>query len=129
MEIKNLIQLKNLKLTVARRELLEILIKETKPVSFEDIKDKINMNKATFYRNIAMFESSQIVNSFESNDKKRYYELQSSPHAHFICNICNKIECLKQIEENTLKGYKVIDVIYKGICKNCIESQKYKPLL
>ena len=123
MEVKNLIEQNNLKLTVARRELLEILIKEIKPISFEDIKHKISMDKATFYRNIAKFESNHIVNSFESNDKKRYYELQSSPHAHFICNMCNEIECLKQIEENTLKGYKVIDVIYKGICKNCFKPQ------
>ena len=123
MEIKNLIAQKNLKLTAHRKELLEILLQESKPISFEGIKHKISMNKATFYRNIAKFESNHIVNSFESNDKKRYYELQSSPHAHFICNICNKIECLKQIGENTLQGYKVIDVIYKGICKNCIESE------
>ncbi|MEA2092084.1 MAG: transcriptional repressor [Campylobacterota bacterium] len=123
MEIKNLIEQNNLKLTAARRELLEILIKETKPISFEDIKNKINMDKATFYRNIAKFQSNRIVSSFESNDKKRYYELQNAPHAHFICNMCNKIECLKKLDENTLKGYKVIDVIYKGICKNCIESE------
>ena len=120
MQIENIIEQKNLKLTSARRELLEILIKENKPICFEDIKNKLNMDKATFYRNIAKFQSHEIINSFESNDKKRYYKLQNSSHSHFICNTCNTIECLKKIDGVTLEGYKVIDVIFKGICKNCI---------
>jgi len=124
MQIKNIIEQKNLKLTSTRRELLEILLKENKPICFEDIKDKLTMNKATFYRNIAKFQSNDIINSFESNDKKRYYELQNIPHSHFICNSCNTIECLKKIDDVTLTGYKVVDVIFKGVCKKCIEGKK-----
>jgi len=119
MQIENIIQDKNIKLTSARRELLEILSKEKKPISFDDIKSELSMDKATFYRNISKFEDKSIVNSFESNDKKRYYELQEYPHAHFICNICNKIECLKNVEPTNLDGYKIIDMIFKGICKEC----------
>ncbi|WP_324172274.1 Fur family transcriptional regulator [Sulfurimonas sp.] len=121
MQITNIIEEKNLKLTSARKELLEILDREKKPISFEDIKHKINMDKATFYRNISKFESNSIVNSFESNDKKRYYEIQGSPHSHFICNTCNHIECLESILPTKLEGYSVSDVIYKGICKSCKE--------
>ena len=77
------------------------------------------MDKATFYRNISKFESESIVNSFESNDKKRYYELQSFPHAHFICNACNKVECIKNVKPIKLEGYKITDMIFKGICKEC----------
>ena len=40
----------------------------------EDIKSDISMDKATFYRNISKFEEEDILNSFESNDKKRYYK-------------------------------------------------------
>jgi len=122
MQIENIIKQKNLKLTAARRELLEILVKENKPISFEDIKDKINMDKATFYRNILKFETNNLINSFESNDKKRYYELQNIPHSHFICNTCNAIKCLTKVENIKLEDYKVVDVIYKGVCKECIES-------
>lgn len=119
MKIENLIESKNLKLTAARRELLEILIEEKKPISFEDIKGKIRMDKATFYRNASKFEEEAIVHSFESNDKKRYYELQELAHAHFICNICNKIECLKNVEPVKIEGYTIVDMIFKGICKEC----------
>jgi Fur family ferric uptake transcriptional regulator len=119
MKIENIIEEKNFKLTVARRELLGILHAENKPLSFEDIKDKISMDKATFYRNISKFEEEAIVNSFESNDKKRYYEMQKFPHAHFICNNCHSIECLKDIEPIKIEGYEITDSIFKGICKNC----------
>jgi Fur family ferric uptake transcriptional regulator len=110
---------KNLKVTSARKELLEILTAQNKPISFEDIKDTISMDKATFYRNILKFEEEAIVNSFESNDKKRYYEMQRLPHAHFICNNCNSIECLENIAPIKLTGYKIMDMIFKGLCKNC----------
>jgi Fur family ferric uptake transcriptional regulator len=119
MQIENIIEEKKLKLTSARKELLEILNEEKKPISFEDVKNRISMDKATFYRNASKFEEEAIVNSFESNDKKRYYELQESPHAHFICNVCNTIECLKNIEPVKLEGYKIVDMIFKGICKSC----------
>jgi Fur family ferric uptake transcriptional regulator len=119
MQIKEIIEEKNLKLTSARRELLEVLHKEGKPVSFEDIKDKIHMDKATFYRNASKFEHESILNSFESNDKKRYYEIQESEHAHFICNVCSSVECIKNIEPVIIKGYVVEDMIFKGICKKC----------
>lgn len=119
MQIKNIIEEKNLKLTSARRELLEIFTSAKRPLSFEDIKDKIKMDKATFYRNVSKFESESILNSFESNDKKRYYEIQNFPHAHFICNNCNTIECLENMQPIELEGYKIMDMIFKGLCKNC----------
>ncbi len=119
MEIEKLIEEKNLKLTSARKELLEILFLATKPLSYEDIKSKISMDKATFYRNVLKFEEESIISSFESNDKKRYYEIQNSPHSHFICNVCNCVECLDGVEPIKLEGYKILDMIFKGICKKC----------
>jgi Fur family ferric uptake transcriptional regulator len=43
-------------------------------LSYEDIKSDISMDKASFYRNITKFEEQGILNSFESNDKKRYFD-------------------------------------------------------
>lgn len=123
MKIEKIIEEKHLKLTSARRELLEILVEVQKPISFEDIKNEITMDKATFYRNASKFEEEGIVYSFESNDKKRYYELQGAPHAHFICSVCNSIECLKNVEPITLEGYIIVDMIFKGICKKCAQQE------
>ncbi len=119
MKIEELIKTKNLKLTSARKELLEIYLNAQKPLSYEDIKATISMDKATFYRNISKFEDKAIINSFESNDKKRYYEVRKSPHAHFICNSCNGVECLKDAFSLEISNYTVEDIIIKGICPKC----------
>ena len=108
-----------MKLTGARKELLEIFFSTKKPLSFENIKDKIRMDKATFYRNILKFEEEFIIQSFESNDKKRYYKMQKSPHTHFICNICNQIEYLNDILDVKIDNYVIQNMVLKGICKEC----------
>ena len=119
MKIKELIEEKKLKRTTARIELLEIFDKYQKPLSYDDIKDSNSMDKATLYRNVAKFEKEDILSSFESNDKKRYYEFLEVPHAHCICIKCNSLECLKNLEIPKLEEYKIVDATYKGYCKNC----------
>lgn len=126
MQIEKLIEEKKIKLTSARKELLELFLKAQRPLSYEDVKDKIKMDKATFYRNVSKFEEESIVNSFESNDKKRYYGIYVSAHAHFICQVCSSIECVKSITNMQLEGYKIQDVILKGVCKQC--NQRNNPL-
>jgi Fur family ferric uptake transcriptional regulator len=120
----NLIKDKNIRLTHAREELLGIFVSSTKPLSYEDVKDEISMDRATFYRNISKFEQEGILNSFESNDKKRYFEIQKKPHAHFICKICNAILCLYEPIEPNLEGYEVDNIIIQGTCKSCVSSLK-----
>lgn len=123
MEIDKIIQKTDMKLTTARKELLRIFLENKKPLSYEDIKDNITMNKATFYRNISKFEDKAIIHSFEANDKKRYYEIQSTLHAHFICNSCNSIQCLQEVVKLEIRNHIVEDILIKGICSNCNKSR------
>ena len=109
-----------IKLTHARKELLDILHRSPKPLCYEDVKNEISMDKATFYRNIAKFEEEQMIHSFESNDKKRYFEIKKIPHAHFICNICNKIECLDILKNIQIELHTIENIIIKGKCSNCL---------
>jgi Fur family ferric uptake transcriptional regulator len=120
MNLDELIEDNDIKITPARKEILEILVNATKPICYDEIKESLSMDKATFYRNITKFEENKILNSFESNDKKRYYELSKAPHAHFVCNICNKIECIENEIKIELKSYLIEDVIIKGKCPACI---------
>lgn len=119
--IEKLINNKKIKLTSARTAILEILTHAKKPLSYEDIKDNISMDKATFYRNISKFEEEEIVNFFESNDKKRYYEIKKNPHAHFICSSCSSVECLKEEQKINLDGYQIDNIIIKGLCPICLQ--------
>jgi len=111
---------KKIKLTTARRAILEVLVESKRPLCYEDIKNNLSMDKATFYRNITKFEEEAIINSFESNDKKRYYEIQKKKHSHFICSVCSTIECIHEKVDFDIKGYQVDNIIIKGICPNCL---------
>ena len=108
-----------IKLTTARKSILDILATSKKPLSYEDLKDKIFMDKATFYRNISFFEDQNLINSFESNDKKRYFEIKDIEHSHFICNNCSNIECIFEKPNFLLQDYKIENIILKGKCKEC----------
>jgi len=121
MKIEELIKDKNIKLTTARVKLLEILKEADKPLCYEEIKKNISMDKATFYRNISKFEEEGILNAFESNDKKRYFEVKLNPHAHFVCVECNNVECIKDVDV-VLPNYEINNVIINGKCPSCLVS-------
>lgn len=118
MNIENLITQNNIKPTSARVKIIEIFKDSKKPISYEDIKSDLPMDKATFYRNILKFESEGILNSFEANDRKRYFELKKKPHAHFVCIKCNTVECIEKIDLN-LGEYEISNIIINGTCPKC----------
>ncbi|MDD3775595.1 MAG: transcriptional repressor [Sulfurovaceae bacterium] len=122
MNIENLLHDKHLKFTTARKELLDIFSNSQKPVCYEDIRDDISMDKATFYRNMSTFEEKGIVNSFESNAKKRYYELQSALHSHFVCTVCGNIECLDIVLDTSLIGHEIDNIVIHGRCEKCKQN-------
>ena len=122
--LDNLTTITNIKLTSARKSILEILVNSNKPLSYEDMREYISMDKATFYRNITIFEEENLISSFESNYKKRYFEIKKTQHAHFICSLCSKIECIHEKLDFVMPGYKIENIIIKGICKNCMEEKK-----
>ena len=118
MDIKSVIKDTNIKRTVAREELIEQLRAAKKPLCYEELRDSIYMDKATFYRNMSIFEKHNIVYSFMANDTKRYYELRSDRHAHFECVECGSVECVR-VAQVVLDGYEVEDMILKGRCREC----------
>ncbi len=122
-KINNLTNITNIKLTSARKSILELLIKANKPLSYEDMKDNISMDKATFYRNIIIFEDENLISSFESNDKKRYFEIKKTQHSHFICSGCSKIECIHEKLDFNLPEYKIENIIIKGLCAECLKNK------
>lgn len=120
-KVKDLLSSNDIKFTVAREAILKVLSSAKSPLSYEDIKHilKIDMDKATFYRNISLFENKKIVQKFESNDKKWYFELTKKSHAHFVCESCHNITCIDIKINKNLKEHKVNNILLSGICKDC----------
>lgn len=120
MKIEELLKDKKIKLTTARISLLEIFKEAQKPLSYEDIKDSISMDKATFYRNMSIFEEAGLFNIFSSNSNIRYFELKHTPHAHFVCNECSKIECIDNIDVS-IDGCEIQTITINGKCEDCLK--------
>lgn len=118
-QIKAVFQEHAIKFTTARSSILEVLKEAHHPLNYEQIKEKMNvaMDKATFYRNIAKFEESGIVHKFEGDDRKWYFELSSTTHAHFICEQCHQITCM-EVDLGPVEG-DVKSIVLKGTCKEC----------
>lgn len=118
-QIKTLFQEHDIKFTTARSSILEVLKEAQHPMCYEQIKEKMSvaMDKATFYRNIAKFEESGMVHKFEADDRKWYFELSSTTHAHFICEQCHQITCM-EVDLGKVEG-EVKSIVLKGTCKEC----------
>ena len=108
-----------LKITDARSAILRVLKAARSPMRYEQMKVQMEqaMDKATFYRNIAKFEELGMVHKFESDDRKWYFELSTSTHAHFICEACHQITCMDV--DLGLVDAEVKSIVLKGTCKEC----------
>ncbi len=123
-KIELLLSEKKLKITDARKKILKILLGSKKPLNYEQIKlnTNLNMDKATFYRNMQTFEKKSIVSKFESKDRVWHYEISKHNHAHFMCNECKKIECIDLKSPLYLPFHEIKNITLKGTCKECLEN-------
>lgn len=118
-ELFELLKSKNFTLTKMRRLVIEALISANAPITQEEIKSTIkDADKVTVYRTLGKLSELGIVRKFEEEGRS-FFELSLEPHAHFICEKCKTIECVK-IQKNMLPAtYQIKDVLIKGICQNC----------
>ena len=117
------ISLKGLRITAPRQKILDLFSLQQHPISYEDYSAlDPTLDKSTFYRNIQTFESIGIIRSIESDEGKRYFEIASDSHPHFICRSCHNIICLSETTLPELHGYRVESVIYKVECPQCSAS-------
>lgn len=126
---------KGLSVTVQRKMILDLLLKEHGPFSAEDILKKLPKNtcdQATVYRCLNQFVEVQLVNiSFLEKDMAHFeFNDPDHHHHHIICKICKKIEsfheCLMEKIEINLqkKGYKDIQHRLEifAICESCYQG-------
>ncbi|MDR1615366.1 MAG: transcriptional repressor [Campylobacteraceae bacterium] len=119
-KMKTIFKERGIKLTAAREMILDILSKANAPLNYEQIRSKMktDMDKATFYRNISLFEEANIIQKFESSERKWYFEFLKKTHAHFMCEICHHIICV-DVALPDIEGHEIKNIILKGVCKAC----------
>ena len=88
-----------------------------------------DISQATVYRNLALFKKQgQIMSVCTVNGAERF-DANTAPHVHFICNNCDSVMDLHQIEVPTQLGASAeactgchvesCQLTFTGLCDNC----------
>jgi Fur family ferric uptake transcriptional regulator len=122
-----------IKVTKQRKVIIEILENATKPMTVEDIYDKIDkenrMNFSTVYRTINMLSEKGVLKKIGKPGGKVYYEIYKHKHHHILeCSECKAqieidqcpIEAL-EVEINEKTGFVITEHSLKleGLCPRC----------
>ena len=108
-----------IKKTLARTSILDILRKVKKPIDVGEIIErlksmKIKVDRVTVFRNINLLVKKRLIDKVEFNEGKYRYEIASLPHHHhLVCTDCGNID---DIESESL--HSEIDKISKTVNKN-----------
>lgn len=123
----------NLKHTIKRQAVIEILEQSSSPLPIEIIHEQAThmttMNVSTVYRTITILCEHNIVIKTTNQEGKSYYQLNRHRHEHYlICKNCQKIipveECpLHDLETKLEKqtGFKINEhrLEFIGLCPKC----------
>lgn len=129
---------KGVKITSARKGIVEILFKSQHPLSVEELLIKLKSSrtvpdKATIYRQVAFLRDVKVLEELDFGDGKKRYEYDfKKHHHHLVCLNCGKIEDFTPLldlekEEKSIsknKGFKVSyhSLEFFGTCKKCLKK-------
>ncbi len=128
---QELLEGKGLKKTKLRMELMQHFKNARHAQSYSDLKKVLvePADKSTLYRNLSIFEEVGLIHSINDHTGIAKYAFGASPssgheHAHFVCECCETVYCVKGVPELQLdvpKGFKAknVQTIIMGICANC----------
>ncbi|MDG5766644.1 Fur family transcriptional regulator [Balneolales bacterium ANBcel1] len=103
---RQLLRQNGLKATPARLNVLNILAESNVALSHGDITTRLegfDIDKVTLYRTLDTFIKSGLAHKVATEDRNWLYALhlheddhipKDDPHAHFICDGCDRIYCL-----------------------------------
>jgi len=128
----------NLKNTPSRELILNVIKKNTLPITAEDVyqivNKKNNVNLSTVYRTLNTLCNKGVIMKQMMHDKKTYYQLTGHNHKHIlVCEICGSKTPIEdcpmhhledKIEKETgfkIKGHN-LEIL--GICKSCQQKLK-----
>jgi len=99
--ILNRLRSEGLRITNARRKIMDVLFEAGKPLSLEEIQELAvarggNPDYATVFRMMALLESLHIVHKVNLQRPCSYYELQdpAKHYDHVVCTGCGKVVLL-----------------------------------
>ncbi len=93
-----------------------------------------DLSLGTVYRNLKKFCSDDVIKSVGVINGQEHFDADMSTHSHLVCEECGCVSDIFEVffnadrREDLENKYKVNihseEVVFKGICKNCLEETK-----
>jgi len=88
------------------------------------------LSKTTVYNTLNIFIERGIVNVLVIEENETRYDANIGLHGHFKCESCNFVYDIdiddSLLKNKELEGFQIKEnhIYFKGICKNCLDTQK-----
>lgn len=135
MDMENVLRKANLRATVQRMVILE-MIKDAGHVDVDHIykrlKEKVpSISLATVYKNLHSLKNADLIKEVMIEGRKSVYEFKDTDHIHVVCVKCGKIEDMHEgIDSLNLAATKNFDrpvyglkVTLESICSDCARNK------
>jgi Fur family ferric uptake transcriptional regulator len=131
----DLLRKSSLSVTEGRKKILQLFFDQPGALAHADIEKKAGekFDRVTIYRTLQAFVDKGIIHVIPTRDNSILYGLckdecgeghHHDQHVHFVCESCNQTYCLDSVVTPSVPlpgGYKAkdVEVVVKGICKQC----------
>lgn len=135
-KIVNILKEKNIKVTPQRVGVYEILRKENKHMTAEQIYEQMKrqfptVSLATVYAVLELFQEKNLIKEIRIEFDKSYFDMRTDHHHHFFCKRCKKtfdidIPFCSTLKQKEIDGYLIDDFqgYFYGICKKCNRDKR-----
>jgi len=86
------------------------------------------LSKTTVYNNLKLLAEQGAVLKVSIDEQHTCYDIDTTPHAHFLCKHCNKVydlpvhDNLQVLADSCGHHIEERFYFYKGICKDCLDK-------
>ncbi len=121
--------------TFNRVRTLSVLLAAKRALTHREIADQLldtknQLDRVTLYRVLEWMSRKGLIHKIAGDDRVWRFrvntEIRTHQHAHFKCNRCAKVICLKDSKYNLTSllplGYSLqeIELTIKGVCSECV---------
>lgn len=139
---EDLIRHTGARVTTARVQVLAALLKAGRALTHHEIESLLNrayaIDRVTVYRVLEWLTRQRLAHKISGDDRVWRFnvadEEHAGQHAHFKCNCCSRVFCLKDMGNSySVKlpsGYRAqqLELTVKGLCAECLPGKKlHKP--
>lgn len=134
MQVKEVLSSYNLKSTICRNEVLDLLLQSDHALAQSEIEKHVDKNhdRVTVYRTLKTFLDKGLVHKVLDDEGTTKYALcnecakdhHNHEHVHFKCEKCGQTLCLDEIAIPRIKlpnGFIISEknLLIQGICEKC----------